>query len=214
MMGALQELFVERIETEDGIAEVFLDDARKHLGPGDHPSGSPQTVHAGESNGGDKPASSRTPPAREWAVPPSPRGRAGGQAGGFSANGRTNTAMGDLGERVAQRFNMQSLLPPGKRQNPLDVRYDHTSYAFEVKLVTTQADEYKIKMKASEVAEKEAYARKHGYTPGVIMVVMDTAAQRAQVYWRLGVGNYRLSATSTDWNYMGAVSGARARAAG
>ena len=143
------------------------------------------------------------PPKIDFVPAPSPTGKAGRKAGGFSATGRTNTDIGDLGEAVARKFNLRSLLPPGKRQNPLDVEYDDSGWAFEIKTVTTASTEYKIKMKSHEQASKLAYAKQHGFKPGSIIIVMDVKANRAFVYWREGIANYRLT---EQWNFMGSAS--------
>ena len=139
-----------------------------------------------------------------WHEPPAPTGRAGRKAGGFSATGKANTLVGDLGESLlVKKLGMVSLLPPGHRQNPLDVKYDHTNEAYEVKTVTTESTEYKAKMKAHEVKEKIAYARKNGLKPGVIIMVMDAKKGMAYAYKRPGIGNYRLG--SKSWTFMGKV---------
>jgi hypothetical protein len=142
----------------------------------------------------------------DWKDPPFPgKGRKKGIKGGFTATGQTNTFVGDLGESLLlKQMDMQSLLPPGKRQNPLDMKYDGTKYAYEVKTVTTDALEYKIKMKAAEVKSKLSYARRNGFIPGMIMLVMDRKSGTAYAYRRSGIGNYRL--TSKDWIFMGQVS--------
>lgn len=141
------------------------------------------------------------PPAMPFKAPPKPRGIPGRKAGGFAASGVTNTRVGDLGEQIATKFQMQSLLQ-GKRQNPLDVVFDGTKMAFEVKTVTVNATEYKIKMKSAEIAGKRAYAKAHGYKPGMMMIVLDSDKGQAWAYWREGIANGRLT---KDWNFMGKV---------
>jgi hypothetical protein len=140
-----------------------------------------------------------------WVGPPEPgKGRKKGVKGGFTATGETNTSVGDLGEKLlVENMGMISLLPPGQRQNPLDMKYDGTKYAYEVKTVTTDAKEYKIKMKAAEVKSKVAYARRNKLEPGMIMLIMDRKSNRAYAYKRSGIGSYRL--TEKDWHFMGMV---------
>jgi hypothetical protein len=83
-------------------------------------------------------ASGKQSKSLPWHEPPPPTGLSGRKAGGFSATGKTNTMIGDAGEALlVKKLGMISLLPPGQRQNPLDVKYDHTNEAYEVKTVTT-----------------------------------------------------------------------------
>lgn len=126
-------------------------------------------------------------------------------------NARTfvrNTAsaqVGDLGEALLiDHLGLRSLLPPGKRQNPLDLFDPKTGDGYEVKVVTTAAKEYKIKMKAAEARSKEAYAKKNKLRPNMMMVVMDADRGEAYAYSRPGIGSYRL--TEKDWTFRGKVS--------
>ena len=73
---------------------------------------------------------------------------------------------------------------------------------FEVKAMTTHADEYKVKMKAREVASKLAYAQQNGLRPGTMMVVMDIDNGVAYVYWREGIVSARLN---RNWNFLAQV---------
>ena len=144
-----------------------------------------------------------TPPVLPWQDPPPPRGRKGQRkAGGFTATGETNTKLGDLAEKVVQQLAMESLLPPGKRQNPLDVKWDGSNYGFEVKAMTTAAQPpYKVKMKVTEVESKRRYAEENNMVGGVCIVVMDADSGQAWVYWKEGIANGRLNAET--WNFMG-----------
>jgi hypothetical protein len=150
------------------------------------------------------------PPSQPWRDPPSPTGRAGQRrAGGYAANGETNTRIGDLGEAsLIRQAGMRSLLPPGKRQGPFDMEYDRTSWAFEVKTVTTGSTEYKIKVQAHEKRGKIRHARQNGLTPGSLILVMDVTRGRGHAYRREGIGNYRLvpGGYAQGWHYLGEVA--------
>jgi hypothetical protein len=146
------------------------------------------------------------PPILRWAPPPAPKSKGTRKTTGHSATGATNTLIGDLGEMILTKLGLKSLLPAGRRQNPLDVVWGEGNIAFEVKTLTTEASEYKIKMKKSEVESKRKYAKENGYKPGVIILVLDLDNRAAHVYWREGIGNYRLTPKSRLWNYMGSVS--------
>ena len=144
------------------------------------------------------------PPVLDWVSPPPPQGQKGTRkAGGFTATGETNTKLGDLGEKIVEELAMESLLPPGKRQNPLDARYDSTSWGFEIKTVTTASQQYKVRMKKAEVESKKRYAEENNLDGGVMIVVLDAEDGKAYVYWREGIGSYELS--EAKWNHMGVV---------
>jgi tRNA nucleotidyltransferase (CCA-adding enzyme) len=145
----------------------------------------------------------KAPPTLDWVEPPAPKGSGSGKAGGFSASGQTNTEIGDLGEKVVEALDLRSLLPPGRRQNPLDAEYDHSGMGFEIKTVTTDAKEYKVGMKTHEMASKRDYAERHDLVGGVMIVVLDVDGKQAWAYWREGIRNGRLR--QEDWHHMGHV---------
>jgi hypothetical protein len=141
------------------------------------------------------------PPVLKWKKPPPPKGKAGGKAGGFAANGKTNTDVGDTAEAALVDLGFEDA-HPGRRQGPLDVTLG--DYGFEVKAVTTASGEYKVKMKGHEQKEKLEAARKKKLKPGTMIVVMDYKKGQAHAYWRDGIGNFRLNPKNQgEWNYMG-----------
>ena len=131
--------------------------------------------------------------------PPAPLGSGSGVAGGFTASGLTNTELGDRVEAaLIEQMSFKSALG-GKRQGPIDVIAE--GYAFEVKAVTRQAQEYKCKPKKHEVAEKLAAAESMGLDPAMVMVVVD--GSEGWVYAREGIGAFRLT---TKWSHLGTVT--------
>ena len=136
-------------------------------------------------------------------TPPSPGGRPGGKAGGFTASGLTNTELGDAVEAAIIRGLkvFTSDLPEGKRQGAFDLRVGDR--VFEVKSCTVQATEYKAKPKKEEVTRKLKAARRRKLKPCTIIAVVD--GKRVHVYWREGLGAFRLTYAQGAWNYAGAV---------
>jgi hypothetical protein len=134
--------------------------------------------------------------------PPTPTGRSGGRAGGFTATGITNTQMGDAVESSLRKLGFEDI-DPSRRQGPFDVRLKGTNRVFEVKACTRAAAEYKIKMKGNELRSKQSFAKENGLRPGMIIAVVD--GSDAHVYWRDGVGNYRLGSEPGNWRYAGKV---------
>jgi hypothetical protein len=129
--------------------------------------------------------------------PPPPRGL--GRRGGYSSSGQTNTRVGDLGEGLLIRRLGMTNLHPGRRQGALDLKLGRDAY--EVKVCTTSASEYKVKMRACEVTEKVAEAKKLGLRPNTLLLVFDPGSRTAWAYSRKGIGNYRLG--QGDWKFLG-----------
>lgn len=138
---------------------------------------------------------------------PPPKGKSGERkAGGFTATGLTNTEFGDWIEEQTAPLGLRSILPPGKRQNPLDREWDHAGYGFELKGVTTAAIQYKVRWKKGEREEKEAYARKHRLKPVTAIAVFDHEKGEVHVYYRLGLGAWELTpGNAHTWNCLGVV---------
>jgi hypothetical protein len=146
------------------------------------------------------------PPSQPWKKPPKPKGKPGGQAGGFSSTGKTNTEVGDVAEKALTKFGLEDA-HPGRRQGPLDVTCCKGEWGFEVKAVTTESSEYKVKMKGHEQKGKIDYAKSIGVKPATMVVVMDYKKGVAHAYWKEGIGNFRLNPkVQGDWKFMGSVS--------
>ena len=142
--------------------------------------------------------------ALPFSFPPRPRGVPGGTAGGFAANGMTNTELGDWVEAtIAEHFGCVSLLD-GVRQGAFDLQCGDR--VFEVKACTVQASEYKMKPKKEEVSRKRAAAKRSRKIACSMIAVVDRGT--VYVYWREGIGAFRLT---PDWNYAGSVKVRRPR---
>ena len=152
-------------------------------------------------------AGSRTPPAVEAKEPRWPEGESGGKAGGFSASGRKNTAIGDQAEWLLEQSGMFRSALGDKRQGAFDVQWDHSNMKFEVKAVSVASTQYKVKWKAAEFERKQAAAIREKARPGTMIVVMDHAKGTADVYWRKGLGAWELNKGNfeRDWNYGGRI---------
>lgn len=177
---------IELLDEDDWVEAFFIDDEAES-----------QSMQPWEMF-----VAAQDPPIKEWVDPPAPKGTIGeGRTGGYAADGRTNTEVGDLAEAALTQFGLVDL-HPGRRGGKLDA--GHGKWAFEVKSHTVDATEYKIKMRASEMEEKLKYAADNGLKVGSIIVVVDAAEKCAYVYWRNGLGNFRLTpGTKSDWNFMG-----------
>ena len=140
------------------------------------------------------------PPVLPWQAPPPPLGRnaGAGHAGGVTATGQTNTALGDAVEfALCQQLGFRSALGK-KRQGPFDL-LEADGYGFEVKACTRQATEYKVKPGKKDRLRKAAAAIEAGLDPATVMVIVD--GPDGYVYWRPGFGAYRLQ--RQGWKYAG-----------
>lgn len=190
--GLPAELGVKIRDAREGAPVEIIDERQEFHLAGKHD----QKAHGRKSKVSPKGGGPKVLP---WKEPPAPRGKAGGKAGGFSATGRTNTMVGDTAEAALEQLGFESALPEGKRQGPFDVKCCD-GWEFEVKALTTDSAEYKIKMKGSELRSKKASAKKRGVKAGSLMVIMDYKKGQAHAYWKEGLGNFRLNKT---WNYAG-----------
>jgi hypothetical protein len=137
-------------------------------------------------------------PSLPYRPPPDP-GTGGGGGGQSSFEGITNTQLGDAVELALQEQLGMNNLHPGRRQGPLDLGVGR--YGFEVKAVTTAAKEFKAKPKKAEVASKVKEAKARGLKPGMMIVVVEPNGT-AMVYWKNGIGAYRVS---SSMNYSGTI---------
>lgn len=214
----LEDLFVETAELEDGtiadMIRVDADDLAASLGgpgSGPRPHGGTKKPEKKDDDRGPSSPNDRQEsklPIKPFTAPPDPQGTGGRKAGGFTANGETNTSMGDLAEKALTQLGLRSILPEGKRQNPLDVEDDHSGHAYEVKACSTTATEYKCKAKKAELDDKRAYADEHQLKPGIMIPVVDRDKGEMHVYSREGLGNYKLdpkTAEANGWRYHGTV---------
>lgn len=205
-MGILQEIFQKPVESLGIIGDVLLPLAAEG-GEKSAPEG--HEFYGNQWTGGGG-SGIKEPPSLEFVPPPEPKGESGRAAGGFSAIGKTNTEIGDLAEAASKQLGLESLLPPGKRQNPLDRKWvdprdPGNIWGFEIKACTTAATEYKCKPKAHEVREKLAYAKKEGLKPATMIMVLDPAKKAAYAYWQPGIGAFRLGGSQGSWRYLGQV---------
>lgn len=142
-------------------------------------------------------------PSKPWVSPPSPQGAKGGKPGGYTAVGITNTELGDKVEDALQRHLGMKNEHPGRRQGPLDLRFD--GHGYEVKAVSSMADEYKAKPKAREIASKKAYAAEHGLAPHTMIVVYHPEEKQLYAYSKPGIGAYRLTNEGNGWKFHGTI---------
>jgi len=125
-----------------------------------------------------------------WEDPPPPLGN--------RQRTETGTALGDRVEHaLCDQLGFISL-NLDRRQGALDVK--RGVLAFEVKAVTREATEYKVKCSTAQAERKRQAARAMGLIASSCLVVVD--GQVGWVYLRAGVGAFRLT---RDWLYCGQI---------
>lgn len=134
---------------------------------------------------------------------------------GYTASGLTNTSFGDMVESFTKQLGFRSILPEGRRSNrdvategsSIDVEYDHSGWAMEIKAVCVEASEYKAKPKKDEMEGKRKFAEMHQLKPAMMIIVTDVMNGKAWAYWRPNIGAFALNPNNlTDWNYAGEIT--------
>ncbi len=148
---------------------------------------------------------SASPPSLLMVEPPWPKGKLKDdrKAGGISAvDGLTNTEIGDLGERAARNLGLRTALD-GRRQGDFDALWGD-DWVVEIKTRTTYSSQYKVGMKKSEIEKKLRSAEELGLNPMTALLILDTDASEAWVYWRKGIANGELKPSRLEeWSFMG-----------
>jgi hypothetical protein len=166
----------------------------------------------------DPEAAAKGPPPAPFKAPPPPQGKAGGGKPIRPTGDESNTKFGDKVEEAVAKLGLRSILPEGQRSHrpgevaekgsTIDREWDHSGYAFEVKACRVTATEYKCKPKKEEVEGKRKFAEMHGLEPAMCIPVVGPEKGEMHVYWREGIGSYKLdpaTAEENGWHYMGRV---------
>ena len=103
---------------------------------------------------------------------------------------RSQTALGDAAEAATLKLGFRNILPPGRRMNKsvekegssIDVEFDHSGRAYEVKMCKTTAIEYRAKPKPEEIEGKIRFAKMHGLEAYTMIGVMDEKTRTIHYY--------------------------------
>ena len=153
------------------------------------------------------------PKVLEWQDPPEPKGVKGGGKAVRPTGDRSQTRLGDIAEETANKLGFRNILPPGRRSNKdvktegssIDVEFDHSGRAMEVKMCKTTATEYRAKPKADEVEDKLRYAKMHDLTPYTMLAVMDEDARQIHYYVSKEPGISRKKLSKDSFDFIGTV---------
>ena len=143
-------------------------------------------------------------PSLPWRDPPPPLGRGHGGGAGYAWEGMSNVELGEIVEDalIAEMGFVSALDRGGSshvRKGAIDLLYGD-AYAVECRAVTDDSHEYKIRMKPAEAARRNSAALGAGLQPVTVMVVV--TGTKGHVYWREGIGSFRLNRM---WTYAGEV---------
>jgi hypothetical protein len=144
-------------------------------------------------------------PVLPWFEPPAPLGLGHGGGPGYSEDNLSNAELGEIVEiALIEQMGFVSALDPHARKGSFDLVYGEF-HAVEARAVTRACNEYKIRLKPKQLAARNAAALAAGLTPTLVMVVIDQPGEddvrKGYVYWREGIGSFRLNRRS--WNFAG-----------
>jgi hypothetical protein len=162
------------------------------------------------------------PPAKEWQEPPAPTGEKGAGPKERPRGDQSQTAIGDVGEAMAQELGFRSLLPEGQRGHKpgevavkgstIDLEFDHSGRAYELKLCNSTSTEFRLKAKASEKAAKEEFARQQGKTAYTMVGVRDVQSGAVHFYAGKEPGLTGAKVSKEKFDYVGTVHPGKGKA--
>lgn len=220
-MGVLEELF-----TKDYAANGTLADVRKRRlqkpaaataaangtvnGCGGSGSGVPGPCPSGKEK--EKPTA---PVAKPWKEPPPKEGKKGEGMKDRPKGDQSQTKIGDKGEAMATELGFRSILPEGQRSfkpgevaekgSTIDLEWDHSGKAYELKLCNTTSTEYRLKAKASEKEAKLKYAEQNGKTAYTMVGVRDVHSGEVHFYAGKQPGLIGSEVSEKHFDYVGSV---------
>lgn len=155
------------------------------------------------------------PPAKPFRSPPPKKPRVEGEEFVRKSGDESQTKIGDLGEEMAQRLGFRSILPAGRRSNKpgenakkgstIDLEFDHSGRAYELKLCNTTASAYRMKAKKKEKKQKQFFADLHDLTPHVMIGVRDVDTGEIHFYSSREPGFIGAEVSDKKYDYIGSV---------
>lgn len=155
------------------------------------------------------------PKPLEWMDPPPKTGKKGEGMGERPMGDDSQTKIGDLGELLATRIGFRSILPKGQRSHKpgenaekgstIDLEYDHSGRAYELKVCNTTSTEYRAKPKKKEKDGKLKFADLHALTPHVMVAVRDVETGEIHFYAMRNPGIRASEVSSKAYDYVGSV---------
>jgi len=154
-----------------------------------------------------------TPEVKPYQEPPPKQGKKGGGQIERPKGDASQTALGDHTEALAAELGFRNILPEGKRtaagtedkRGSIDLEYDHSGKAYELKMCKTTSTEYRLKAKASEKEHKQAYAEKYKLTPYTLIGVRDVDKNEVHFYGSKQPGFTGAEVSDKHFDFLGTV---------
>ena len=153
------------------------------------------------------------PKALEWKDPPAKKGKKGSGPIERPKGDNSQTKLGDQAEALAEKLGFRSILPEGKRSNrdvktegsSIDLEYDHSGRAYELKMCRTESTEYRLKAKKEEKEDKLRYAEMHKLTPHTMVGVRDGDTNEVHFYAAKEPGMIGAEVGPDKFDFVGTV---------
>jgi len=128
---------------------------------------------------------------------------------------KSQTALGDKAEDMAEELGFRDILKEGRRGNvsvkeegsSIDLEFDHSGKAYELKMCNTTSTEYRLKAKKKEKEDKIRYAKKNKLTPYTLIGVRDVDTGEVSFYASKKPGLTGAEVNDRDFDYLGTVKG-------
>jgi hypothetical protein len=153
------------------------------------------------------------PVALPWKDPPPKKPRTKGEKVERPKGDQSQTKLGDHTEELSRALGFRNILPAGKRSNKsvkaegssIDVEFDHSGRAYEIKMCKTTSTEYRLKAKKKEKNAKIRYAELHQLEPYTMVAVRDVEKNEAHFYAAKEPGMIGAEVNPKDYDYVGSV---------
>lgn len=198
-------------------AESPKPDAEKpnNIGAETAPVPAPADPAAGRPSKPEERHEGAAPQAKPWQPPPPKKGKKGEGMPARPKGDASQTVIGDLGEELAKQIGFRSILPPGQRSHKpgevaekgstIDLEYDHSGRAYELKLCNDTATEYRLKAKASEKEAKLKFAELNKLEPYTMVGVREVGAGVVHFYAAKAPGMIGAEVSEKAFDYVGSA---------
>jgi hypothetical protein len=153
------------------------------------------------------------PEPLEWKAPPPKLGKKGEGMKARPKGDESQTRLGDQAEALALSLGFRNILPPGQRAHrpgevkkkgsTIDLEYDHSGKAYELKMCRVEATEYRLKAKKEEKKAKLRFARRHKLKVYTLVGVRDGAAGEVHFYAGKKSGLVGAEVNERDFHFVG-----------
>jgi hypothetical protein len=156
------------------------------------------------------------PKVYPWRPPPPKLARAAGTGRAERPRGdESQTKLGDQSEALAKELGFRNIIPEGRRAHrpgevaekgsTIDVEFDHSGRAYEIKMCRVESTEYRLKAKASEKEAKLKFAELNKLEPYTMVAVRDGPRGEVHFYGSREQGLIGAEVSEKYFDYLGTV---------